>query len=313
MEWLMHFIRRSDTLSPDLFKIFINDLTDIFDEEYDGVSLGHFKIDCLMYADDVILISKSERGLKKCLTKLENYCDLWCLDINIDKTKTIVFNKSGRILQYSFYFSGHSIKNVQTYKYLSVLFSASGTFSHAKLDLYKRGLKAFFKLKCIYGDISSNVNTSLHIFDHTVKKTTVKLAHGSRFMVHGSRFAVHGSRFTIHGSRFTIHGSRFTIRSSRFTIHGSRFAVHGSRFTVHGSRFTVHGSRFTVHGSRFTVHGSRSAVHGSRLAVHGSRFTVHGSRSAVHGSRFAGREGGWGGWREGGRERERERGREGGR
>ena len=57
-----------------------------------------------MYADDVILISKSERGLQKCLTKLENYCDLWCLEINIDKTKTIVFNKSGRILQKMFLF-----------------------------------------------------------------------------------------------------------------------------------------------------------------------------------------------------------------
>ena len=100
-----------------------------------------------MYADDVILIMESERGLQKCLTKLENYCDLWCLDINIDKTITNVFNKSGRILQYNFCFHGNSIANVQTYKYLGVLFSASGTFSHAKLDLYKKGLKAFFKLK----------------------------------------------------------------------------------------------------------------------------------------------------------------------
>ena len=49
--------------------------------------MGNFKINCLMYADDVILISKSERWLQKCLTKLENYCDLWCSDINIDKTK----------------------------------------------------------------------------------------------------------------------------------------------------------------------------------------------------------------------------------
>ena len=42
-------------------------------------------------------------------------------------------------------------------------------FSHAKLDLYKRGLKAFFKLKSIFGNLSPNVNTSLHVFDHAVK------------------------------------------------------------------------------------------------------------------------------------------------
>ena len=58
---------------------------------------------------------------------------------------------------------------MQRYRYLGVLFSASGTFSRAKLDLYKRGLKAFFKLKSIFGDLSPNVNTSLHIFNHTVK------------------------------------------------------------------------------------------------------------------------------------------------
>ena len=36
------------------------------------------------------------------------------------------------------------------------------------LDLYKRGLKAFFKLKSVLGDIAPNVNTCLHIFEHTV-------------------------------------------------------------------------------------------------------------------------------------------------
>ena len=103
------------------------------------------------------------------LKKLEGYCDTWCLDININKTKTIVFNKSGKLLNYNFNFNGKSIENVHTYKYLGVLFSASGTFSHAKLDLYNRGLKAFFKLKNIFGDLSPNVHTCLHIFDHTIK------------------------------------------------------------------------------------------------------------------------------------------------
>ena len=162
-------VRQGDTLSPNLFKIFINDIVDAFDKDCDGATLGKYQLNCLMYADDVILISESERGLQNCLKKLEGYCDTWCLDININKTKTIVFNKSGKLLNYNFNFNGKSIENVHTYKYLCVLFSASGTFSHAKLDLYNRGLKAFFKLKNIFGDLSSNVHTCLHIFDHTIK------------------------------------------------------------------------------------------------------------------------------------------------
>lgn len=111
----------------------------------------------------------SLRGIIVIFLHIYNYCELWCLDINIDKTKTIVFNKCGKLLPYKFCFNGKSIENVKTYKYLGVVFAASGSFSHAKSDLYNRGLKAFFKLKGIFGDLSPNIDTSLHIFDHTIK------------------------------------------------------------------------------------------------------------------------------------------------
>ena len=142
-----------------------HDLVDIFEDDCDAVSMGNLNMNCLMYADDLILLSQSETGLQKCLDKLENYCELWCLDINIDKTKSIVLNKSGRVLPYSFHINGNCIENVKTYKYLGIIFSASGTFTHAKVDLYNRGLKAFFKLKSIFGELSPSVDTSLHIFD----------------------------------------------------------------------------------------------------------------------------------------------------
>ena len=69
----------------------------------------------------------------------------WGLDINIDKTKSIVFNKSGKLLPCTFRINGNYIENVNTYKYLGFVFAASGTFSNAKIDLYNRGLKAFFQ------------------------------------------------------------------------------------------------------------------------------------------------------------------------
>ena len=71
--------------------------------------------------DDVILISESERGLQNCLKKLEDYCDMWCLDININTTKTIIFNKSDKLLNYNFNFDGKSIENVHTRGYQKVL------------------------------------------------------------------------------------------------------------------------------------------------------------------------------------------------
>ena len=116
-----------------------------------------------MYAEDVILISQSESGLQNCLNKLENYCELWCLDINIDKTKSTVFKNSGKLLPYSFRINGNCIENVKTYKYLGVVFTASGTFSYAKIDLYNRGLKAFFKHKSIFENFIL-AQTQVYIF-----------------------------------------------------------------------------------------------------------------------------------------------------
>ena len=76
--------RQGDTLSPKFFKIFINDLVDIFGNDCDAVSLRNFDLNCLMYADDVILLSESKVGLQNCLKKLYRYCEVWYLDINID-------------------------------------------------------------------------------------------------------------------------------------------------------------------------------------------------------------------------------------
>ena len=84
--------------------------------------------------------------LQRCLHKLESYNERWCLDINIDKTKTITSNKNYYLY---FYFNGEQVDNVKTYKYLGVFFASLGSFSQSRADFYKRGLKAFVKLECI--------------------------------------------------------------------------------------------------------------------------------------------------------------------
>jgi hypothetical protein len=44
------------------------------------------------------------------------------------------------------------IEKVKQYRYLGEMFNASGSFSDAKEELYKRGLKALFKMyKCFVG------------------------------------------------------------------------------------------------------------------------------------------------------------------
>jgi hypothetical protein len=51
----------------------------------------------LIYADDMILMSKSVEGLQNMLNTLYNYTIKWGLSVNIKKTKIVVFRQGGNI------------------------------------------------------------------------------------------------------------------------------------------------------------------------------------------------------------------------
>jgi hypothetical protein len=86
---------------------------------------------------------------------------------------TVWSNTCNRVLIFGLCPSKHLynqlIEKVKQYRYLGVMFKASGSFSDAKEELYKRGLKALFKMyKCFEGH-KPKIKTLLHVFDHTVK------------------------------------------------------------------------------------------------------------------------------------------------
>ena len=163
-------VKQGDNLSPNLFKIFINDLPNYFSCITDGiVQLGEKNIHCLLYADDVVLLSKSSTGLQQRLHCLEQFCKEWCLDVNISKTKILIFNKAGRHLKENFTLATKPLECVTSYKYLGIHFTASGAFSLAQDELYKKATKALFKLQKEFLSLNPSVKTALHVFDHTIK------------------------------------------------------------------------------------------------------------------------------------------------
>lgn len=89
--------------------------------------------------------------------------------MNLQKTNIVIFCKSGKKFNTKFVYNNVEIEHATSYKYLGILYSSSGTFTHCQNDLYKRALKAYFKLSKCFEDIHRNVDTLLHLFDHTVK------------------------------------------------------------------------------------------------------------------------------------------------
>ena len=86
--------RRGCNLSPTLFKIYINDLQDIFNAEIcNPVKVENRHLGCLMYTDDVVVLSERATGLQNhALNELNNYCRKWALTVNARKKKVMVFN-----------------------------------------------------------------------------------------------------------------------------------------------------------------------------------------------------------------------------
>ena len=162
-------VRQGDALSPNLFKYFINDLPKTIEDTCECLELNNNIIPCLLYADDLVLFSDTKQGLQTQLNTLYSYCNDWCIEININKTKVVIFNKNGRLLVDDFNIGSNKIECVKYYKYLGLVFSNNGKFNEAKKILYDKGLKASFKFYKNIKSASPSLKTLLHIFDHTIK------------------------------------------------------------------------------------------------------------------------------------------------
>ena len=57
-------VRQGVYLKTTLFKIFINDLIDSFDESCKPAILNTLKLNCLLYADDLVIMSETADGLQ---------------------------------------------------------------------------------------------------------------------------------------------------------------------------------------------------------------------------------------------------------
>ena len=55
----------------------------------------------------------------------------------LKKTKSMIFNNTGRLVPINLKFNNNEIENVKSYSYLDVNFSTSGSFTEVKHDLYK--------------------------------------------------------------------------------------------------------------------------------------------------------------------------------
>ena len=165
-------VRQGCPLSPLLFNLYINDIFKLIDDKtkQSPELEEHSPINVLMYADDLVIFAHSEKQLQSHVTLLSEFCVKWNLQINITKTKTMVFNRGNRLCNTNIFINDTLIKCVKEFKYLGFTISAKNcNFTATVKDLKIKADRAIFALNNRIKISKLPTNLAIKIFNTQIK------------------------------------------------------------------------------------------------------------------------------------------------
>ncbi len=90
-------VRQGCCLSPTLFNIYINELASSLERSTaPGLTLHNSQIRCLLYADDLVLLSPTQHGLQQNLDLLQQYCQT-CMGLDSQPEENQHYDLSEKI------------------------------------------------------------------------------------------------------------------------------------------------------------------------------------------------------------------------
>ena len=176
-------VRQGENLSPLLFAIFLNDFELFISKCYDGLSAVSeeakrflsdedrevfLRLFSLLYADDTIVLAESAEQLQLALSAVYEYCRIWNLTVNVDKTKIVIFSKKKTTEYPAFLFGHRNIQVVDHYVYLGVIFNFNGSFQKAIDKQVTQGRKAFYSLLNKIRKLHLPIDISIELFNQLV-------------------------------------------------------------------------------------------------------------------------------------------------
>lgn len=133
-------VKQGCLLSPLLFALFLNDIEDCV---IGGIPINDLKIKMLLYADDIVVLSLTPERLQQSINRIKEYCVLWNLTVNLQKSKIMVFRNGGRLARgEKWYFGSERIEVVDEYKYLGVVLTPRLTMIKHLKERLAQGKKA---------------------------------------------------------------------------------------------------------------------------------------------------------------------------
>ena len=164
-------VKQGCVFSPILFNLYIDKISQIFDQSCNPVRVKNTDLNCLLWADDLLLISKTPTGLQNCIDKMQNFYKDLGLEINLKKTKVIVFNRRGITLEnkFNFYLNGTKLAITDQYQYLGIKLRPSGSFRSGVEELNDKASRAWFGISnTIYRNKRMEQEKVFRIFDSLI-------------------------------------------------------------------------------------------------------------------------------------------------
>ena len=78
---------------------------------------------------------------------LNCYTKKWKINVILDKTKIMIFNKNGRKIHANVTLGEKPVTIANKYCYLGVILTSSGSFQESQQDRYRKGMRALYCLK----------------------------------------------------------------------------------------------------------------------------------------------------------------------
>ena len=138
-------VRQGGILSPYLFSLYMDDLSTKLQKHYAGCKIANMIINHLFYADDLVLLCPSQRGLQELLETCERYAAEHDIIFNTQKSVTLI--RRSKMLKDAdiqpFSLCGKNLSEVNEVKYLGHFITADGKddkdMNRACRQLYAQG------------------------------------------------------------------------------------------------------------------------------------------------------------------------------
>ena len=123
----------------------------------------------LLYADDLVIVGDYIGRVQKLLNALSEFYNKWGLQVNMSKTKSMMFRNGGIIKQNEvLYFMDKKLENVIYYKYLGVIMSTHLSWSPAQVTLATQSSKALNILNQVNYKCDYAFKSACNIFNKCV-------------------------------------------------------------------------------------------------------------------------------------------------